>query len=127
MNTLARNDKGLNFTEFLVFAFVAMVVWPVIGSAASFSLFDKPSDAVLLFGGLIGILLLPIYAIFPVNETVFGIAVAAIWIVTWFGCSLWFATATGKRRTQWIALIVLSSISLCQTALGVLMILGKSV
>ncbi len=112
---------------FLAMTFGAMIVWPMVGFAASFSLFDRPSEAVLLFGGISGLLLLPVYAIFPLSETVFGIAIIVLWLLIWIGSSFWFTIGPRKRHTQMIVLAVLSSISLGQATLGFLMILGKNV
>ncbi len=82
---------------FLAMTFGAMIVWPMVGFAASFSLFDRPSEAVLLFGGISGLLLLPVYAIFPLSETVFGIAIIVIWLFIWIGSSFWFTIRPRKR------------------------------
>ena len=90
-------------------------------------MFDKISEAVLLFGGLTALLLLPVYVILPLSETVFGIAIIAIWLLIWIGGSLWFMPGSRTGRSQITVLAVLSGISLAQSALAFLMILGKHV
>ena len=90
-------------------------------------MFDKISEAVLLFGGLTALLLLPVYLIVPLSETGFGIAIIAIWLLIWIGGSVWFTSGSRTRRAQITVLAVLSGISLCQATLAFLMILGKNV
>lgn len=116
-----------HFTEFLALTFGAMVVWPVLGIAASFSMFDKISEAVLFFGGFTVLLLLPVYVILPLSETVFGVAIIAIWVLIWIGGSICFTSGSRIRRAQITVLAVLSGISLGQSALAFLMILGKNI
>lgn len=128
MNISTPDDRAAwHFPAFLALTFGAMVVWPLIGIAASFPMFDKISEAVLLFGGLTALLLLPVYVILPLSETVFGIAIIAIWLFIWIGGSLFFMPRSRTRRVQIIVLAVLSGISLCQSAFAFLMILGKNV
>ena len=128
MNQPKQDERAAwQWPAFLAMTFGVMIVWPMLGFAASFSLFDRPSEAVLLFGGVSGLILLPVYAIFPLSETVFGIAITVIWLLIWIGSSFWFTIGTRKRHTQMIVLAVLSSISLGQAALGLVMILGKNV
>ena len=119
--------EAWHWPTFLALTFVAMAVWPTLGIAASFSMFDTISEAVLLFGGVTTLLLLPVYVILPLNETVFGMTILAIWLFIWIGCSLWFTSGPRTQRAQVTVLAVLSSISAGQAALGFLMILGKSV
>ncbi len=116
-----------HFPAFLALTFGAMVVWPVLGIAASFSMFDEISEAVLFFGGFTALLLLPLYASLPLSETVFGIAIIAIWVLLWSGGSIWFTSGSRTRRAQIAVLAVLSGISLGQSALAFLMILGKNI
>ena len=116
-----------HFPAFLALTFGAMVVWPLLGIAASFSMFDKISEAVLFFGGFTTLLLLPISVVLPLSETVFGIAILAIWVLIWMGGSIWFTSGPRTQRGQIIGLALMSGISLGQAALGFLMILGKSV
>ncbi|MGI9469874.1 MAG: hypothetical protein ACR2OA_22320 [Rubripirellula sp.] len=128
MNIATHDDRAAwHFPAFLALTFGAMVVWPMLGIAASFSMFDKISEAVLLFGGLTALLLLPVYVILPLSETVFGIAIIAIWLLIWIGGSLWFMPGSRTGRSQITVLAVLSGISLAQSALAFLMILGKHV
>ncbi len=128
MNIATHDDRAAwHFPAFLALTFGAMVVWPMLGIAASFSMFDKISEAVLLFGGLTALLLLPVYLILPLSETVFGIAIIAIWLLIWIGGSLWFMPGSRTGRSQITVLAVLSGISLAQSALAFLMILGKHV
>jgi hypothetical protein len=99
----------------------------MLGIAASFSMFDKISEAVLFFGGFTALLFLPVYASLPLSETVFGIAIIAIWVLLWSGGSIWFTSGSRTRRAQITVLAVLSGISLGQSALAFLMILGKNI
>ena len=76
---------------------------------------------------LTGVLLVPIYMVFTLCESVFSIAIMIIWMLTWIGPSLWFLSRPRPRRSQFTAVAILSAISLVQSALGFLMILGKDV
>lgn len=128
VNIATTNDRAAwHFPAFLALTFGAMAVWPMLGIAVGFSMFDKISEAVLLFGGLTALLLLPVYVILPLSETVFGIAIIAIWLFIWIGCSSWFTSGSRTRSAQTTVLAALSGISLAQSALAFLMILGKSV
>ena len=90
-------------------------------------MFSQPTEAVLLFGGFTGLLLLPIYMVFTLSESALGIAIMIIWILTWIGPSLWLLSRTRTRRLKFVVVSVLSGISLLQSVLGFLMILGKNV
>lgn len=127
VNTSTTADLRPRLLPFLTLTFVAMVLWPLLGIAASYSMFSKPTEAVLLFGGLSGILLLPIYLVFTLSESAFGIAIMVIWMLTWIGPSLWFLSRPRPRRLRFTLVAILSGISLFQSALGFLMILGKNV
>ena len=95
--------------------------------AASSSLFDRISEAVLFLGGITALLPLPVYIILPQSETVFGIAIITVWVLIWIGGSVWFTSGSRTRRAQVTALAVLSGISLGQSALAFLLILGKNI
>ena len=128
MNIATHHDRAAwQFPAFLALTFGAMAVWPMLGIAVSFSMFDKISEAVLFFGGFTALLLLPVYVILPLSETTFGIAIIAIWLFIWIGCSLWLTSGSRTRSAQTTVLAVLFGISLAQSALAFLMILGKSV
>ena len=128
VNIATHNGRAAwQFPAFLALTFGAMAVWPMLGIAVSFSMFDKISEAVLFFGGFTALLLLPVYVIVPLSETGFGIAIIAIWLFIWIGCSSWFTSGSRTRSAQTTVLAVLSGISLAQSALAFLMILGKSV
>lgn len=118
---------GWHVSVFLPLTFAAMIVWPMLGIAASFSMFDKISEAVLFFGGFTALLLLPVYAIVPLSEIEFGTAIIVIWLLVWIGGSLWFTSGSRTRRAQIAVLGVLSGTSLLQSALAFLMIIGKNV
>ena len=128
MQSVRQNERtAWNLSAFLALSFGAMAIWPLLGIAASSSMFEKPADAVLLFGGLSGLLLLPIYAIFPMSETAFGLAIIAIWLLLWIAPSIGITRRPPSQRSQLICLAILSGISLFQSALGFLMILGRGV
>lgn len=90
-------------------------------------MFDKTSEAVLFFGGFTALLLLPVYVILPLSETALGIAIITVWLFIWIGCSLLLTSGSRTRSAQNTGLAVLSGISLAQSALAFLMILGKNV
>ncbi|HBV63411.1 MAG TPA: hypothetical protein DEF45_10360 [Rhodopirellula sp.] len=90
-------------------------------------MFDKISEVVLFFGGFTALLLLPVYAIVPLSEMEFGIAIIVIWLLVWIGSALWFTSGSHTRRAQMAVLAVLSGTSLCQSSLAFLMIIGKNV
>ncbi len=115
------------FPRFLLLVFCVMAVWPLLGVAASFSILEKMSEAVLLFGGLTVLFLLPVNMLVPFNESGFVTAIIIVWLLIWAGCTLWFTSGSSTRGLQLAALVVVSSISLCQSVLGFLMLLGKYV
>jgi hypothetical protein len=128
VNVATHNDRAAwQFPALLALTFGAMVVWPMLGIAASFSMFDKISEGVLFFGGFTALLLLPVYVILPLSETALGIAIIAVWLFIWIGCSLLLTSGSRTRSAQTTVLAALSGISLAQSALAFLMILGKSV
>ena len=94
MSSSTTTDQSPRLLPFLALTFLAMVVWPLVGIAASYSMFSKPTEAVLLFGGFTGVLLLPIYLVFTLSESAFGIAIMIIWMLTWIGPSLWLLSRT---------------------------------
>lgn len=112
---------------FLSLTFLAMILWPMLGIAASSSMFAKPTEAVLLFGGISGILLLPIYVVATPSESAYGVMILVVWLLIWLVPSLWLTSRPANRRSQITLAAVLSAISFAQAALGLLMILGKNV
>ena len=64
----SQTTAAWHFPIFLALTFGAMVVWPVLGIAASSLLFDRISEAVLFLGGITALLPLPVYIILPQSE-----------------------------------------------------------
>ncbi|MEO1524505.1 MAG: hypothetical protein AAFX06_03675 [Planctomycetota bacterium] len=132
METLGKTEEQFAWTDrpawtvpsLLGMSLLGMTLWPVLGVAVSYTMFDAPSEALLLFGSFIMIVLIPIYAV-TASELVLGGLVIAIWLGIWTGSSLWMAS--WPRRGQLGGLLILSLLSLMQAGLGFLMILGKAV
>ena len=125
--SLTNERTAFHFPGFFLITFGAMVVWPMLAIAAGFSMLENISEVTLLFGGLTTLFFLPVVVILPSIEEIFEILIIATWLFMWIGCSFWFTSKSHSLRAQLIVLIVLSTISLGQSALGLLMILGKSV
>ena len=128
MNTPTQSEKrGRHSPAFFALTFVAVIVWPLLGIAASLSMYDDISEAAILFGGFTAVLLLPVYMVFPASETLYAVAIIAIWLLVWIVPSVWFTSKPRTRGSQFLFLAILSGVSFAQAALGFLMILGKSV
>lgn len=105
---------------------LVMLPWPLLGLAAclGFSLFEKASETIFLFGSITMIFLLPIGMIVN-SEGIFGALVGLVWLVALFA-PLWFVKKPIHPRLHVpIVLACQSLFSAAQAGLGFLMILGK--
>ncbi|MDX2133084.1 MAG: hypothetical protein SFY69_13640 [Planctomycetota bacterium] len=104
-----------------------MAPWPLLGILATQSLFDRSSEAFMLFGGITLFPLL-ILAIFGVtSEDVLITLMMLVWAAAVVVPDLWLR----RRLRSWAAvsvlLVVQSGFSFAQAAMGAMLILGKSV
>ena len=105
----------------------AVAIWPALGVAASHHLFDDPSEAALVFGGIISCLLYPIAVLVGPSDTAFMAAVMVLWVLLWLIPVFWLTRYPIGRVFQSLCIAILSAVSLAQATLGYLMILGKGV
>jgi hypothetical protein len=110
---------------FFILALFAVVVWPLLGIVVSDPMFDNNSEAVLLFGGLTALLLLPLYVFVDLSENGFEITIIVIWILSWIVPYVWYASHPRSRPSEILFLAITSAISFAQAGIGFLMILGK--
>lgn len=106
---------------------LAVAVWPLLGVAASYHLFDDPSEAALVFGGFIACLLYPIALLAGPSDIAFMGAVMLLWLLMWLLPIGWLTRHPRGRPFQGGFIAILSGVSFAQAALGYLMILGKGV
>lgn len=105
---------------------LVMLPWPLLGMAAclGFSLFEKPSETIFLFGSVTMIFLFPIGMIVN-SEWIFGVLVGLVWLIALFA-PLWFGKKSLHTRFHVAILLACQSLfSAAQAGLGFLMILGK--
>lgn len=104
-----------------------MVPWPLLGILATRSLFDRPSEAFLLFGGItmFPMMILAIFGSF--SEEVYIVLMMLVWCAAAIVPNLWVR----RRLTSWSAVAVLLGIqaafSIAQALMGAFLIIGKSV
>lgn len=104
-----------------------MAPWPVLGILLVRSLFDRDSEAFLLFGGVTMFPLMILALFGSVAEEVFIVAMMVVWLAAAAVPDLWLR----RRLRTWTAVGVLlgvqSAFSLAQAAMGALLIVGKNV
>ncbi len=105
----------------------AVSVWPLLGVAACHHLLDDPSEAAIVFGGIIAIPLYLIALLVGPSDTAFMGTLMLLWLLAWAIPMGWLIRHRRGRAFQSAFIAVLSGISLAQAALGYLMILGKGV
>ncbi len=106
---------------------LAVTVWPLLAVAACHHLFDDPSEAALVFGGVIACLLYPIALLVGPSDIAFMGAVMFLWLLIWLIPIVWLIRHPRDRLFQIVFIMILSGVSFAQAALGYLMILGKGV
>lgn len=106
---------------------VAVTAWPAMGIAMVRHLFDYPSEAVLVFGGLISCLLYIPAMLWGGNDTLFTASIGVVWVLLWLGPMVWLIRHPRGLWDQLKFVAVLSGLSLAQATLGCLMIIGKGV
>lgn len=114
--------------RYILVSLVVMLPWPLFGILAclGLSLFDKPSEAVLMFGGVTLFFLLPL-ALITNEQWVYAVIIGTLWLVVLLA-PLWFSRKIAHPRFNMAMIFVLQSlISAIQAGLGFLMILGKGI
>ena len=104
-----------------------MIPWPIVGIALSYGMFDQADEAILLFGGVTGLFLVPIMMIGDISEMTFGLVICVVWGVALLLPPIIVHRRFRSRGTRAILLGLQSAFSLAQAAMGILMILGKDV
>jgi hypothetical protein len=124
VNTESFKESSLN----LLWSFLVMIPWPLIGIVASWglSLFESVGESIFMFGGVTMILLLPL-ALFVNSVWVFGAIAVLVWLFV-----VYLPIVFGHRLTRiGISLPIIfvgqSLFSAMQAGLGFLIVLGKQV
>ena len=106
----------------------AMLPWPLLalGTCLGWSLFDRVSEAMLLFGGVSVIFLLPVGLLNP-PEWVFGVLIGAIWVLVLVLPTILVARRWLRPRGLALMYVLQVAFSLLQAGLGLLMVWGKNV
>lgn len=103
-----------------------MAPWPLLGIMLTRSLFDTPSEAIGLFGGVTLFFLIPL-AFVPGSDEV----IPSIMLLVWCAMALIPDLALRRHLNSWWAVIGLLGIqtvfSFAQAVMGALLIIGKSV
>ena len=108
-------------------SFLGVVLWPLLGIAATRHLFDDPAEAALVFAGFIAFLVYLPSVLFGASDVVFMTTIMVLWFVAWVIPMLWLTRRERPLRVNLAVISILSAASLMQAALGSLMILGKGV
>ena len=114
--------------RYLLVSLVVMLPWPLFGILAclALSLFEKPSESMLMFGGVTLVFLLPL-ALITNEQWVYELFIGILWLVVLLA-PLWFSRKIVHPRFNMAIIFVLQSlISAVQAGLGFLFILGKGV
>jgi hypothetical protein len=121
------NDATVTFPRRALFAsLLVMLPWPMFGITAclGLSLFEKPSEAVFLFGSVTMLFLFPL-AFVVSSEWVYGLLIGIVWLFTLL-LPICFRTRSLHPRFHVELVLVCQSIfSAIQAGLGFLLILGK--
>jgi hypothetical protein len=107
---------------------VAMLPWPVIATSGClrWSMFDRASEAMLLFGGFTLMCLLPI-GMFDPPEWVFAVLIGIVWLLALILPVLFVVRRRHSKGSVVAMLVSQAAFSLAQAGLGLLMIWGKNV
>lgn len=103
-----------------------MLPWPLLGILLVRSQFDDPSEAAMLFGG-VTLFPLIVLAFFGFADAVYAVLMMLVWVAAVVVPGVWFR----RRLVSWRAVAGLlggqSAFSFGQAAMGVMLIVGKSV
>lgn len=120
--------EGPSLVNRLIVSAILMLPWPAMaaGVCLSRSMFDENSEAILMFGGVTLLFLLPL-AILGAAEWVFGILIGIVWLSVFF-LPHWLAKR-GWKACDNLAFVFVAqtAFSVVQAALGALMVLAKGV
>lgn len=107
---------------------VAMAPWPMIayGLCMMGSIFEQPSDSILLLGGVTLLLMLPLGLLDP-PELVFGVTIGLVWMTVLVLPVLLAAGARLSRNKLAVAAVLQAVFSATQAGLGLLMLAGRQV
>ena len=121
------NKTSVTFSlRVLWHSLVVMLPWPVLGIAASIglSLFEKSSDAIIMFGGATMFLLLPLGFVVS-SEWIFSVLVGVVWLFA-LALPLRLGRKSSHPRLYLLRVRVCQSVfSAIQAGLGFLLILGR--
>ena len=124
---VAEPVTGWSPFNLLWMSLLAVAVWPVLGVSVSHHLFDDPSEAAFLFGGMTACLLYLPALLVGSSDIGFMVALVFLWLLMWLLPIRWLIRHPRDRGFQSIYIMILSAVSLAQAALGYLLILGKGV
>ncbi len=106
-------------------SFVVMIPWPLLGIALSYRMFDQPDEAVLLFGGVTALFVVPIMLVASLSEAVFSAIILAAWCSALLFPPILMSRRHPSRQAIASLLVIQTAFSFAQAAMGILMILGK--
>jgi hypothetical protein len=104
----------------------AIVVWPVLAYCLSHNWMDQPFESIFLFAALPSIMIVPVGLWFEVVSENFAFLCTALALTGWVLPLALFSLRSRERWAQYLFLAITSGISLGQSLLGMLIILGKS-
>lgn len=124
---VTRNKTPVTFSlRALWHSLVVMLPWPVLGIAASIglSLFDRSSDAIIMFGGATLFVLIPLGFVVS-SEWIFFVLIGVAWLSA-LALPFHFGKNASDPRLYLQRMRVLQSLfSAIQAGLGFLLIMGR--
>lgn len=112
----------------LLMSFVAMIPWPASGIALFQSTFENAWEAYFMFGGLTAIPVAYMSILFGgLSNDGFGMILVVVWGLVLVAPPALIVLFRPTRRWIVATLIGQATFSMIQAALGILMVIGKSV
>ena len=120
-----RRSRGLC----LVLSLIGYVAWPALSFAAAIAmqLIEHDWEVAFLFSGLLPILLIPFQLAFGFGDSAYAVFTCVLWMLVWAVPTAVFLRRPRRLGHQWIFISVLTVLSAGQSALGLLMLIGKHV
>ena len=106
---------------------VAMAPWPLLGILLTQSLFDRDSEAFMLFGGITLFTLMVLALFGSPSEEVLIAVLMLVWIAVALLPGALFRRRLRSRAAIGVLLGAQSVFALLQAAMGALLVVGKSV
>lgn len=123
----ANTSRSMPSWLFVSASFLSYILYPLVGLAVGYRLFDHSWEAGFMFGSLYTFLFIPVQLVFQFSDEIYMWMTIGAWLLTWAIAVLVFVRKKRKLTAQGLFIVIAMSFSFANTALGLFMVMTKHV